>query len=321
MTILSKTDMRDAFFGTLYGIARDDRDVVVLSNDFGAPSLDRFRADLPGQFINAAISEQNMMSTAAGMAMRGKKVVVYSIATFATLRALEQTKVDICSMKQPVTILAVGAGYAYSTDGPTHHATEDIAVMRSLAHMEVLSPSESALAAALATQVPHASGPRYIRLDRGKWPLLDQGGQDDYAAGLRVVRDGSDLVLVSTGIMVHRSIAVAERLAALGISARVVDLYRLKPLNLDLLGRALAGAGAVATIEEHTSHGGVGSIVAEAMADLEILKPLKRFAIPDELLYAYGDRDALHAGRGLDVDGVVGTVTQWLGRQGTDDRR
>lgn len=313
MSALSKTDMRDAFFGALYDVARNDRDVVVLSNDFGAPSLDRFRADFPAQFVNAAISEQNMMSTAAGMAMRGKKVVVYSIATFATLRALEQTKIDICSMRQPVSILAVGAGYAYSTDGPTHHATEDIAVMRSLAHMEVLSPSESAMAAVLAAQVPHASGPRYIRLDRGKWPLLGETGQDDCSAGLRVPRDGRDIVLVSTGVMVHRAIQVAEELTRQGISARVVDLYRLKPLNLELFRKALAGAKAVAAIEEHTIHGGVGSIVAEAMADAGILKPLKRFAIPDELLYGYGERDALHGKRGLDIGSLVAALTHWLG--------
>lgn len=314
MTQMSSTDMRDAFFGELHGVASRDRDLVVLSNDFGAPSLDRFRADLPQQFINAAISEQNMMSAAAGMAMAGKRVVVYSIATFATLRALEQVKIDICAMHQPVTILAVGTGYAYSTDGPTHHATEDIAVMRALKGMSILSPSEPRMVADFARRIADVAGPTYVRLDRGRMPVLDHPETGLPASGLRVFGDGRDVALIATGGMLHRALDVSRALAARGIAARVVDLVRLKPLDTDAIGEALRPVATVATVEEHSLHGGLGGIVAETLADLELLKPLKRFGIPDDLLYAYGERDALHAGRGLDVIALSRSLEDWLAR-------
>lgn len=314
ITALSKTDMRDAFFTVLFDIAKIDRDIIILSNDFGAPSLDRFRAELPGQFINAAISEQNMVSTAAGLALSGKKPIVYSIATFITLRALEQIKIDLCTMNLPVAIIGVGAGYAYSTDGPTHHATEDIGLLRSLAHMTILSPSEPGMAAVWAPLITRLTGPTYLRFDRGKWPVFAEGAAEGHTAGLRVLRPGNNLALISTGIMVHQALKAAEALAASGLSVRVVDLYRLKPLNEPLLAQVLADVSAVATLEEHTRHGGLGGLVAEMMADAGIVKPLKRLAIDDVLLYAYGERSSLHAQCGLDVAGIVDTLTRWSGR-------
>lgn len=309
---LSATDMRDAYFGELYEAARRNPNIVILSNDFGAPSLDRFRADMPAQFVNAAISEQNMMSLAAGMAMNGKQVIVYSIATFASLRALEQVKIDICAMRQPVTILAVGAGYAYSADGPTHHATEDVSVMRSLAGMTVYSPSEPAMAAALARGVGETAGPTYIRLDRGKWPVRDGAEAAIGAEGMRVLGDGCDLALISSGIMTHRALETAAALAESGIAVRVVDLVRLKPLNAEALGRALEPVAAAATLEEHTLNGGLGGLTAEALADLGMLKRLKRLGIADSQLYAYGGRDRLHADRGLDAPALARGLAAWL---------
>ena len=307
-TVLSRTDMRDAFIGALFDIARADPSVVMLSNDFGAPSLDHFRAELPRQFINAAISEQNMVSTAAGMAMGGKKVVVYSITSFLTLRALEQIKIDLCAMSVPVMLLGVGTGYAYSVDGPTHHATEDIAVMRSLANMTIFSPSEPAMAGALAPLMNSLRGPHYLRLDRGRWPVLSP---EMPATGVRRVREGGDVALVATGIMLHRAMEAAALLQAEGISARVIDLFRLKPLDAGALIAQLDGVSAVASLEEHTLNGGLGSLVAETMADAGLLLPLKRFGLADSRLYAYGERPALHTANGLDAKAVAATVAGW----------
>jgi transketolase len=305
----SKFDMRDAFITALYDLAVKDPNVIILSNDFGAPALDRFRNDLPKQFINAAISEQNIISTAAGLAKGGKKVVVYSIATFITLRALEQIKIDLCVMNMPVTILAVGTGYAYSTDGPTHHATEDIGVMRVLSNMTIYSPSDSNMSAALVGTIANLKGPQYIRLDRGKYPQKHTMGSS-IGDGFVVWNesDDSSVALVSTGGMSHRALAVSEALSDKGITSSVVDLFRLKPLNAESLCAVLGKSKAVVTIEEHTQNGGVGSIIAELMADQNLLLPLKRIAIKDDQLYAYGVRDKLHQDRKLDVDGIVNII-------------
>ena len=306
-------DMRDSFITALYDIAAADRRVVLLSNDFGAPALDRFRADLPRQFVNAAISEQNLISTAAGLAKSGKRVIAYSIATFITLRALEQIKIDLCVMNLPVTILAVGAGYAYSVDGPTHHATEDIAVMRALANMTIVSPSDSAIAAAAVSYVLGASGPVYIRLDRGKWPTRNLS-QAELAAGVPIARPGCDLAIVATGTMVHRAVDVAGGLAEQGIDACVVDIHRLKPIDRDAFRAAFSGVRAVVSIEEHTVNGGLGGLVAEELADAEMLLPLKRAAISDAQLYAYGLRDRLHAERRLDRQSLCHDIAGWYKR-------
>lgn len=316
--MLPRFDMRDSFFTALYDIAVKDRDIVILSNDFGAPALDRFRAELPAQFINAAISEQNTVSTAAGMAKSGKKVIIYSIATFVTLRALEQIKVDLCVMNLPVTIVGVGTGYAYSVDGPTHHATEDIALIRALSNMTIISPSDSAMAANLGRNLRSFEGPLYLRLDRGKWPSLYLE-EADFSTGLAVIRPGQHVALVATGSMVHRAIEVASGLVAKGVDARVVDLYRLKPLNSTAFEKAVSDVAAVVTMEEHTKNGGVGGLVAEALADGDLLKPLKRIAIADEKLYAYGPRDRLHRDRRLDSESLCSDVMAWLNQRNLVD--
>ena len=309
----SKFDMRDAFITALYDLAVIDPNVIILSNDFGAPALDRFRNNLPKQFINAAISEQNIISTAAGLAKGGKRVVVYSIATFITLRALEQIKIDLCVMNLPVTILAVGTGYAYSTDGPTHHATEDIAVMRVLSNMKIYSPSDANMSAALVATITNLNGPQYIRLDRGKHPSKYVTG-NSIGDGFVVWNESQNPVvaLISSGGMSHRALAVSERLSSNGIDSLVIDLYQLKPLNPKLLCPLLRKCKVVVTVEEHTQNGGIGSIVAELIADENLLMPLERIAIRDEQLYDYGVRDKLHQDRGLDAKAISDRVQLFL---------
>jgi len=309
----SKFDMRDAFITALYELAKRDSNIIILSNDFGAPALDRFRNDLPKQFINAAISEQNIISTAAGLAKGGKKVVVYSIATFITLRALEQIKIDLCVMNLPVTILSVGTGYAYSTDGPTHHATEDIAVMRAMSGMKIYSPSDANMSAALVETITNLSGPQYIRLDRGKYPIKHAIG-NSIKNGFSVWNESSKpkIAIISTGGMFHRALAVSDVLSADGVDSLAIDLYQLKPLQPEVLGQVLKKCKAVVTLEEHTQNGGVGSIVAELIADENLMLPLKRVAIKDEQLYAYGARENLHLDRGLDVGSAVDGVKDFL---------
>ena len=308
---VSKVEMRDAVIGELFLRAKWNPNIILVSNDFGAPSLDQFRNEVPRQFINAGISEQNIISVSAGMTLQGKRVFVYSIASFITLRCYEQIKLDLCTMHLPVTILGVGPCYGYGADGPTHHATEDIAIMRALADMNIYSPADAHAAEAFAAITLDSTGPTYVRLDRGKWPLLYDKGAS-FSQGFTVLREGKNVAIVSTGIMVHRALEVAEELEKVSIHASVIDLYRLKPIQKSLLLDALSQCECVVTIEEHTLNGGLGSLIVELMADARMLKGVKRCAISDELLYAYGTRDNLQRECGLDKESLVAAIKEWM---------
>jgi transketolase len=301
--------MRDAFLSELYSIARDDHDVILISADFGAPTLDQFRSHLASQFLNVGIAEQGMISLAAGLALAGKKVFCYAILPFITLRCLEQIKVDLCSMNLPVTLIGVGAGYAYDDSGPTHHGLEDIGIMRSLPNMTIFNASSNNMARNLAHFTYKTTGPTYIRLDReqGELPVLIQ----ELRTGQAWIRMGDDLNIISTGYMVSRACEVAHELAKSGIAASVIDLYRLKPVELDeeILKRP------VVTLEEHFLSGGIGSIVAEVMADNNIKQPLKRFGVPDGYSFKYGGREQLHRECGLDVETITTEIIKWLKRR------
>ncbi len=304
---MNEPTMRDAFFDELYGIAKEDRNIVLITADCGAPSLDKFRADLPEQFINVGIAEQNMISLAAGLALEGKRPFCYAITPFASLRCLEQIKVDLCCMGLPVTILAVGAGFSYDLSGPTHHALEDIAVIRSLPNMTILNPSESTMVRLFA-RAP-ASGPRYIRLERQRLPRLYEEGTG-FEEGLKVAREGKDLTIVATGRMVHRALEVVEALEGYGLDAGVMDVYRLSPFPAELLLQSIAAG--VVTLEENFAPGGLGSMVAEALADAGKAVPLKRLCVPHEYCFEYGGRSRLHTLTGLDLVSVSRRIMEWL---------
>lgn len=302
--------MRDVFFDKLYEIAKKDRRVILLSDDFGAPSLDKFRKDLSSQYINIGIAEQNMVSTAAGLALGGKIVYMYAIAPFVTLRCYEQIKIDLCCMNLHVTALGVGAGFAYDNSGPTHHATEDIAIMRALPGMTILNPSDNVMVAACAEISYKNHGPNYIRFDREK-PVTIYDENTDFSDGVTSLKTGKDLCIISTGMMVHKAFNVAHELSKHSVNAGIVDLYRIKPINAELLLKFIGQSKRVVTIEEHLINGGIGSIIAEVLVDNDITLPLKRFAIPDKYCFKYGSREHIHKLYGLDVDSIVKRILKW----------
>lgn len=308
--------MRDAFISTLYEYAVKDKNIIFLSCEYGAPSLDRFRAELGNQFINAGISEQNLISVAAGMALEGKRVYVYSIASFVTLRCLEQIKLDLCAMELPVTIIAVGPSYAYGEDGPTHHATEDIAVMRALAGMTIYSPSDSQMSADIVSHTLKSISPIYCRLDKGHFQNLAPCQHAHWKQGYRTFYGGSDICIIATGNMVHRGLEIRAACSNHGIGTTVIDLFRPKPLPVEDLAEDLCQFGRILTIEEHTNYGGIGSMIAEVVTEAGLVTPFKRIAINDRQLYAYGNRDRLHTERRLDGASLVETILQWRSNKG-----
>lgn len=312
---MSNITMRDAFFDRLYQIAGQDRNIVVISADMGAPALDQFRRDLGSQFINVGIAEQNMVTIATGLALNGKRVFIYAIMPFVTLRCYEMIKVDLSLMNIPVSVVGVGAGFSYNDSGPTHHATEDIAVMRILPNMTVFSPADSVMAAELAEMACQTPGPNYVRLDREILPDIYSPGTS-FADGLANLKAGQDVCFIATGNMVHRALEVAEKLKEHSVDAGVIDLYRIRPINRELLLSALAPANRIVTLEEHLLSGGMGSAVAELLVDNGKMIPLKRIGIPDKYYYAYGSRNDIQSLCGLDADSITKTILAWLEKNG-----
>lgn len=309
-------DLRDAFFDTLYAVAAADPSVMVLTDDQGAFGLERLKKDLPGQYYNVGIAEQNLVLVGAGLALAGKRPFLYGISTFMTMRCYEQIRLDLACMNLPVTLIGSGPGFTYGSDGPTHHATHDLALLRGLPEMTILSPADAVSTAAAARLAAKTTGPMYVRLEKGVLPGL-YAPDHDFATGFHRVRPGSDLTLVATGFMVHRALAVAEELAGHSVSAGVIDVYRPHPVSGDQFGRALAGAPTLVTIEETCRTGGLGSLVAETVADAGLNLPLMRLAAPDGPIYKYGDRDWLHTLCGLDAAALTKAVLAWLGQDRT----
>lgn len=308
---MKTTSMRDAFFDKLYEIAKENRNIIIIAADMGAPSLDKFKRDLSSQFINVGIAEENMVTVATGLALSGKKVFIYAIMPFVTLRCYEIIKADLSLMNIPVTAVGVGAGFSYDDSGPTHHSTEDIAIMRSLPNMTILSPSDSIMAAKFAEMSCNISGPSYVRLDRETLPPI-YNQSDDFSNGLTNLKNGKDIYIISTGNMVHRAIEVSNKLAEYSINTGIIDLYRLKPINEKLLFEITNHTERILTLEEHLITGGIGSTIAEILMDNGKIIPFKRMGIQDKYYYAYGGRKNIQSLCGLSSDNIIETILQWI---------
>ncbi len=308
-SVIQPIDIRDAFFDQLYEIAREDDSVIFMTADMGAFSLERFRRDLSGRFINVGVSEQNMVSVAAGLSMEKKKPFIYAIIPFIALRCLEQIKVDLCVMNLPITIVGAGAGFTYSSDGPTHHAVEDVSVMRALPGMTIYNPSEQMTAKFAALSAWRAAGPVYVRLDKGIWPALYPPDKD-LSPGLALLRKGTKLLIIATGCMTHTALQLAEAVGISGIHPGVVDLFRLKPIAEGLVEIA-KGYDRVITLEEHTIMGGLGSAVLEFLSDRGLAIPVKRLGVKDVYPRGYGDRDWMRQSVGLDFPTLYSIIENY----------
>lgn len=297
-------DVRDAFFDEIYAIAAKDPSVVFLTGDMDAFSLKKFKQDFPDRFINIGVAEQNMMCVAAGLATCGKRVFTYGINTFVTMRCFEQIKINLCSMKLPVTIIGAGAGFSFGFDGPTHHGTQDIAVMRALPELTIYNPSDAVLAAACARLAYKSREPVYIRLDKGKFPQF-YDAHETGEKGYKILKPLQAVNLISTGFMTTQAMAAAEKLEAQGKKVGVVDVYRIKPLAQDFLTQVVDSSKTLYTLEEHSAAGGFGSILAELLADGGRAVTLKRLAVQDKQFLDYGDREWFQKQNGLDVASLV----------------
>lgn len=305
--------MRDAFIDRLFDLGRADRDVVFISADFGAPSLDRFREKLPGQFIHSGISEQHMIDMAGGLAIAGKKVYTYAMAPFISLRCLEQVKCTLGMMELPVTILSVGVGLGYADSGPTHYTMEDFACLRSFPNMEVWTPSDGITALAIADLTYEKPALRYLRLDRSPLADVNTNPSPDWIDdGFSEVAAGEDVCIVSCGYMIHKALEAHARLKEEGIACGVVDLFRAKPLDGSKLADALGRYKRIVTVEEQVLAGGLGSVLLETLNDAGHLIPIHRMGLADRYYFENGGRDHLLDIANVSPDHIYDAVKQAL---------
>ena len=258
--------MRTAFVETLLNAALADRNVELITGDLGFGVLKPYWEACPDQFLNVGIAEQNMTSIATGMALEGKTVYTYSIGNFPTLRCLEQIRNDCAYHNANVKIVCVGGGYVYGALGMSHHATEDIAVMRSLPNVQVFAPADAREAEAVAKAVANHQGTCYIRLGRGGEPQVRPAISDFQIGKALPVCEGTKVAIFSTGDIYEEVAKAVTALGSLGIYPTVYTFPTIKPMDEDTVRRCAADHSLIVTVEEHNLTGGFGSAVAEVMA-------------------------------------------------------
>ncbi len=305
--------MRSAFFRALLESAELDERINLVVGDLGFGVVEPFAQRFPNRFLNVGVAEQNMTGIAAGLALEGKIVFTYSIANFPVLRCLEQVRNDVCYHKANVKIVAVGGGFAYGSLGITHHATEDLAIMRALPEMVVVAPGDPVEADQATRAVAVHPGPCYLRLGRAGEPAVHSAGIDFQLGKAIRPREGDDITLISTGGLLQTSVQVAEALAAKGFQARLLSMHTLKPLDIEAVLSAARETRAVVTLEEHSVIGGLGGAVAEVLAESgELRVPFKRLALPSAFSSHVGSQEYLRAQYGLSAEFILNSVEPLL---------
>jgi transketolase len=304
--------MRTAFIEALTELAADDPRITLVVGDLGFGVVADFAKRFPRQYLNVGVAEQNMTGVAAGMAMAGRIVFTYSIANFPTLRCLEQIRSDVCYHATNVVVVAVGGGLSYGALGMSHHATEDIAILRSLPQMTVIAPGDPVETKAAVEAAAAGIGPVYLRLGRAGEPLVHQEPIDWRLGEALTVRSGDDVTLISTGAMLHTATQAADALAADGISVGVLSMHTVKPLDTEAILESARRTQRIVTLEEHSLLGGLGSAVAEALCEADVRNVrFQRIGLPSEFSRHIGSQEYLQRVYGLDVESVTRRVYQF----------
>jgi transketolase len=305
--------LRTAFIDTLTEAAAEDDRIALVVGDLGFGVIERFRDRFPDRYVNAGVAEQDMIGISAGMALSGAVSVCYSMANFAILRSLEQIRNDVCYHGAAVKIVAVGGGLAYGALGVTHHGTEDIAALRSMPEMRIVVPAdaiESRWAVGTALETP---GPFYIRLGRNGEPNVHEHEPELELGRAAVLRDGTRATVIGIGSVLGAATAAADALRTRGIDLRVLSMHTVVPLDREAVLAAAAETGAILTLEEHCVTGGLGSAVAEVLADAGLAVRFRRLGLPQAFVERVGSHDDLRRHYGLTADGVEAAVVSLLG--------
>ncbi len=304
--------MRDTFVRTLISLAKDNPNIELITGDLGFGVLKPYYEAVPNQFTNAGIAEQNMTSVAAGMALEGKTVFTYSIGNFPTLRCLEQIRNDCAYHHANVKIVCVGGGFVYGSLGMSHHATEDIAIMRALPDVAVFAPGDLAEAEEVTKAIVNYSGTCYLRLGRGGEKRIHQK-IDNFQIGKAIpVQKGERVAILSTGAIFEEVEIVCEELKAAGIIPTVYTFPTVKPLDSHAILECANSHELVVTCEEHNIVGGFGGAVAEVMAEQSCKAKLLRIGMTDEYCTKVGNQKYLRNEYGMSGKKIVIRILEKL---------
>lgn len=304
--------MRKASLDMVHELARRDDRVVFVGSDLGVGTLAGMKAEMPERFFMEGVAEQNIIGLCAGLAMEGFVPYFNTIATFLTRRCYEQVAVDLCLHKLPVRLIASGGGVVYAPLGPTHLATEDMAIMRALPGMTVIAPSDAEEMRRLMPQTLDWEGPIYIRLGKGGDPIISRP-ELGFTIGKAIpLRQGGKVALLSTGVLSGHCLKAAETLAAEGIECSVTHFHTVKPLDAEAV-LAATGAELIVTVEEHSLIGGLGSAVADVLMESgRSLPQVRRLGFADSFFRHYGSQDDLLREAGLQPEQIAETVRRAL---------
>jgi transketolase len=303
--------MRDTFVRTLLEIAKKDKNVYIITGDLGFGVLKPFWAELPDQIINAGIAEQNMTSIAAGLAMQGKTVYTYSIGNFPTLRCIEQIRNDCAYHNANVKVVCVGGGFVYGSLGMSHHATEDIAMMRSLPDVTVLAPGDLVEAECATKAIYETPGTCYLRLGRGGEKRIHEK-LDGFTIGKAIeIQKGENVAVFSTGAIFDEVNEACEELKVQGIIPTVYTFPTVKPIDKDVILECAKTHKAIVTVEEHNLSGGFGSAVAEVLAETDGVKAkLVRVALDDRYSCIVGSQKYLRKQYSIDAKAIIEKIKE-----------
>lgn len=303
--------MRDMFSEVLYEEAKKNPNIYTVAADISpAGSMAKFWADYPERCINVGVAEQVMIGICAGLALKGKQPFAYSIATFSLFRPYEFVRDDLGYQNLPVTVVGMGAGIIYSTLGSTHHTQEDIAIAGSIPNMQVIAPCDP-LETASATKycANQKTGPVYLRIGKGGHPNLTENVLEAWEFGkLRYLRRGSDICILSYGVVMAKAIEVADALEASGKSVSVVSVHTLKPIDRIGIIDALRSHAEVIVVEEHVPMGGLASMTTQIAWESKAPCNLHTFTLQDAFIHCYGSHDDILAAHGISVKKILDTI-------------
>lgn len=298
---------RKSFTDTLLALAKQDKDIIAVTTDArGSVTLGDFAKELPGQFVECGIAEQDAIGISAGLASCGKKVFCCGPACFYVARSLEQVKVDIAYSGNPVTVFGVSGGVAYGALGATHHSLHDIAVMRTFPGMNVILPCDARQTAKVVRMLVDHPAPAYVRVGRAAVPDVYENDEFEFRLGkANTVAEGGDLTIIAAGETVYHALQASRSLEKKGVHARVLDLSCIKPFDADAVRKAAAETGRIVTVEEHSIYGGLGALVTECISEHPV--PVKILGIPDENVI-HASSPEIFAYYGIDAAGIEKTA-------------